>query len=598
MTSPINYSIAFVLVIFLSAEISFSQTEKSIVDNYRLALKQTLNDSIYQSTKLQGTMSMEKLSFPVVVYFRLPNTFRMEMQFQNLTFILMTNDSIKWEYNALEDKHSVTPVDEDESNKNGEDNNFDYANKTLLQYQELGYRLKLLGKVRLDSIEAYELELTKTKPRVKSRYYIGTRDNLLYKIIDEKGERIFSHYKIQQEFVFPLYIKDSGDDQPYEARFSNIEINLPLPDTLFEVPKHVLEMKANKTNQQNSLFDIADGFFKTKQYDSAVHYYTKIITEDAGNFRAHNSRGFTRLQQKEYYDAIADFSKALEIDPNHSTAYNNRGLAKYYLGDNAGAIKDYDKSLSLNPSVVTHKNKGTANMNMSQYEQAIADFDKALTLDPEDAEAHYKRGVSLAQLNRLEDALLEYNKALSLNLRSGELFNYKGVSEYRLERYDSARNSFAIAVKLNPENTQYIENHGRALYELHEYALATEQFASYLKLEADNSDIHNLIGLCKYHEENYKGAIKDFTKAIELKNNEAVYYDNRAAAKEMIEDYEGAIADYSESIRVYPNDASVFYKRGMIKIHTSRKLDGCLDLSTAKDMQYEPAKEAIMKNCN
>jgi hypothetical protein len=185
----------------------------------------------------------------------------MEMEFQKLTFILMSNDSVKWEYNPLEDKNTVTPVDKNEFTGNDKDNNFDYANKPLLQYRELGHKLKLLGKTRLDSLEVFELELIKKEPRVKARYYIGTRDNLLYKIIDEKGERIFSQYKIQQEFVFPLYIHDSGDDQPYEARFSNIEINLPLPDSLFEVPKRVLAIKANKTNQQNSLFDIADGFF-------------------------------------------------------------------------------------------------------------------------------------------------------------------------------------------------------------------------------------------------------------------------------------------------------------------------------------------------
>jgi hypothetical protein len=65
-----------------------------------------------------------------------------------------------------------------------------------------------------------------------------------------------------------------------------------------------------------------------------------------------------------------------------------------------------------------------------------------------------------------------------------------------------------------------------------------------------------------------------------------------------MEDYEGAIADYGESIRLYPNDASIFYRRGLLKIHTSKKLEGCMDLGTAHEMKYEPAKDAIMKNCN
>jgi tetratricopeptide (TPR) repeat protein len=104
--------------------------------------------------------------------------------------------------------------------------------------------------------------------------------------------------------------------------------------------------------------------------------------------------------------------------------------------------------------------------------------------------------------------------------------------------------------------------------------------------------------LCKYKEENYKGAIKNFSKSIEMDGKNAAYYDNRAAAKEMIEDYEGAITDYGESIRVYPNDASVFYKRGLIKLYTSKKMEGCIDLGTAHEMKYEPAKDAIFQNCN
>ena len=70
------------------------------------------------------------------------------------------------------------------------------------------------------------------------------------------------------------------------------------------------------------------------------------------------------------------------------------------------------------------------------------------------------------------------------------------------------------------------------------------------------------------------------------------------SAKEQIEDYEGAILDYTESISLDPTDPSTFYKRGLIKILSSKKLEGCLDLGTAKDMKYEAAKEAIMKNCN
>jgi hypothetical protein len=36
----------------------------------------------------------------------------------------------------------------------------------------------------------------------------------------------------------------------------------------------------------------------------------------------------------------------------------------------------------------------------------------------------------------------------------------------------------------------------------------------------------------------------------------------------------------------------------LIKILTSKKIEGCLDLTTANEMKYEPAKEAIMQHCH
>jgi tetratricopeptide (TPR) repeat protein len=114
----------------------------------------------------------------------------------------------------------------------------------------------------------------------------------------------------------------------------------------------------------------------------------------------------------------------------------------------------------------------------------------------------------------------------------------------------------------------------------------------------DDAEAHNMIGLCKYREEDYSGAIKKFSRSIELAPKNAQYLDNRASAKEHIQDFEGAIADYSASIGLYPSDPEVYYKRGLVKIHTSKKLEGCMDLGTASEMKHEGAKEAIRKNCN
>jgi hypothetical protein len=76
------------------------------------------------------------------------------------------------------------------------------------------------------------------------------------------------------------------------------------------------------------------------------------------------------------------------------------------------------------------------------------------------------------------------------------------------------------------------------------------------------------------------------------------YYLNRAEAREQVEDHVGALSDYSEFIKILPSNPYVFFKRGLIKIKTSQKLEGCMDLGTAKEMGYEAASEAIITYCN
>jgi len=58
------------------------------------------------------------------------------------------------------------------------------------------------------------------------------------------------------------------------------------------------------------------------------------------------------------------------------------------------------------------------------------------------------------------------------------------------------------------------------------------------------------------------------------------------------------LRNYSEFINILPSDPEVLYKRGLVKIHTSQKLEGCMDLGTAKEMGFADASEAIIKHCN
>lgn len=595
MACLITQCIALVCVLILTCSLpSYGQKESEIVSRYRAALGRGAEDIPDPPCVFQGTIKMGKITFNGIMYYRKPNV-RMELSMQGLTFISVQNDTISWSYNPVEDKHEVNLRTREESEQETErELTFDFASKDIINYKARGHKLKLTGIIKMDSLEVYALELTR-KNDTKIEFYLDTKTHLIYKIQAEGGHRYYANYSPYGDYVYPSFI---SDDQ-LEMVMSKIDVNVPIPDSLFTIPQTALDAEHKRQKYIEALLANGDSLQSKEDFAGAIRLYSEVLEYESNNYFAYNSRGLSKIHLQKYYEAISDFNTALEIQPNGSRAFNNRGLAKFYLGDNQGALDDYNAAITIDSVFVTaYKNRGLVYLRSGQYTEAADDFSKAVKWNAEDGEAHFKYGVAIAQLERYEEAIISYQKALALKYKTAEVYNYKGVSEYRLGHYDSAVLSFKTALDLETDHLQYLENYGNALYRLEDYSSALTQFEKYLKLKNDNPEIHNLIGLCKFQDEDYHSAIRNFSRSIEINPKSAIYYDNRAAAKEQLEDYEGAISDYTQSISIYPNDPEVFFKRGLIKIYTSKKIEGCMDLGTANDMKYEPAKDAILKNCN
>jgi len=73
---------------------------------------------------------------------------------------------------------------------------------------------------------------------------------------------------------------------------------------------------------------------------------------------------------------------------------------------------------------------------------------------------------------------------------------------------------------------------------------------------------------------------------------------NSGYAKAELQDYRGAIQDHNKAIELNPNDADAYFGRGLAKILSGQKDDGCLDLSKAGELGYAEAYEAIKESCN
>lgn len=580
---------------------AYAQKESDIVNKLRIALRDGALEKPEPSLAGKGIFNMQDMSFSGAMYYQYPIS-RMEMSIQGATFIRFDNDTLDWEYNPFEKQHYIRWKNT-ESRKHEMDLSkvLDFSSRPLLFYKKLKHQLKLKPEQKVDSVEAYVLELHMKESSIAPViFYINKRTNLIYKTQSGDNVRWYANYRHIGNYMYPAFMAYSDPSgSTMTLNFDELIVGKPIADSLLVIPQEAFDNHEKREKAISRTIAEADSLLNEGKYDAAMNRYNEVLKLDANNYNAYNGRGLVRIYTKKYYEAIGDLNTALEIDPQGSRAYNNRGLAKFYLGDKQSALSDYTEALKLDSNMfIAYKNRGLLYLRDSRYTEGAADFTKAMMLRPEDGDAHFKFGVAIAQLGRYEEALASYTKATSLDYLTEELYNYRGVTEYKLKKYSEATESFREAMKKNAENLQYVDNLGNALYRLQKYSEAEAVFEAYLKKSNKNADIYNMLGLCKYQEEEYKGAIANFTKAIEVNGKVAVFFENRGDAKSQLEDYTGAIADYTLSISVNPNDAELFFKRGMMKIRSSKKLEGCQDLGTAHDMKFEDAKDAIIKNCN
>lgn len=566
-----------------------AQSADEIIERFRSATSSAVEKS-QGSIVLKGELCAGELCFPSTLYLKFPRRFRLEMEVLNQSFLMIGNDSLRWEHNPL-GKSKLERLSPSNNSRGGPGNFLDFMGGRLTRYKELGIKVELLGKVQLDSVETFQIRAIGDSSTVT--YYLNTKNSLVNRII--RGDKVsdFRNYFTENGNLFPRLIIERSENQLMIFRFDSVAFDRPLEDDLFHIPDSVL----NKT--KNADYEDIKTLVDNGNYDEAIGRYNTVIRKEGGSRTLYNLRGLAHLRKGDYYTAIADFTRALEYQNDDPALYHNRGLAKFYLGDFTNSMKDYDAALALDTNLaVTYKERGVLFYRQSKYEQALEDFNRAIHLNPQGATLYFNRGATLAGLSRYEEAVRDYRECEALGYADPDLFNFRGVSHYRLKEYDTAAVYFKRAIAADAKNVRYRENLSRTHYALGAYEEAENLFLEILQDNPEKHDIANMIGLCRFAIEDYQGAVQYFTRAIEIDSAIALYFNNRASARALLEDYQGAIADYDKSISLHPNNPEVFFERGMLKIRTSKKIEGCMDLGTANEMKFEKAHEAILANCH
>merc|ERR1711972_66590 len=137
---------------------------------------------------------------------------------------------------------------------------------------------------------------------------------------------------------------------------------------------------------------------KRKNFDQAIEYYNKALTED-------NNRQ-TRNALRELERAKDKFERESYIDPAKAEKHREKGNEFFKSQNWAEAKKEYDEGIRRNPKdPKLYSNRAAALTKLLAYPDALKDLDECLKLDPTFVKAYSRKGAAHFWMK-------EYNKAL------------------------------------------------------------------------------------------------------------------------------------------------------------------------------------------
>jgi serine/threonine protein kinase len=220
------------------------------------------------------------------------------------------------------------------------------------------------------------------------------------------------------------------------------------------------------------------------------------------NSRAYNKRGLAHASTRNYEQAIHEYTRAIELGPLYAEAYNNRGSAYLILGSYRQAILDFSRALDLVPDFVAATiNRGIAYTAWENYERALADFNQAIALNAKNIYAYYNRGNTRVRMGHFKEALDDYDRAIELDGEFVAAYVNRGVVQNRLMHYQEAIADYNQAIALNPDEISAHYNRANACRALEQYLEAITDYGKVIELNPKHpyayqhrADVYRIIG--------------------------------------------------------------------------------------------------------
>ncbi|HVS01328.1 MAG TPA: hypothetical protein VMT16_01040, partial [Thermoanaerobaculia bacterium] len=173
------------------------------------------------SARITGSMSMGGMEVPVVFEWKRPDLVRMEFVVQGQTGIQAYDGETAWMYMPFMGKTEPEGMPEEQARDMKEQADFDGP---LVDYQQKGHALELLGKEEVEGTDAYKLKLTKaggdeTIIYIDADHFLEIKSESKRKQGDQEMEieTASGNYKQVGELVLPHSLQSQAKGAPAGA---------------------------------------------------------------------------------------------------------------------------------------------------------------------------------------------------------------------------------------------------------------------------------------------------------------------------------------------------------------------------------------------
>jgi outer membrane lipoprotein-sorting protein len=238
------------LLVLLLAPAVLAQTADDLVAKYVQARGGMDKIKAIQSLRMTGTMTTGQLEVPITMLMKRPNMVRMEFEVQGMTGVRAYDGQRGWALMPFLGSPDPEPISGRELQELEDQADLDGG---LVDYKEKGNSVELLGKDKMDGVDAYKLKLTRKNGDVDTIYldagtYLEIREDGQHTVQGslKDFETRISDYREVNGVKFPYAILSGikGAAEQQKLLIEKVEANTPIEMTLFKMPAAVAEKKA------------------------------------------------------------------------------------------------------------------------------------------------------------------------------------------------------------------------------------------------------------------------------------------------------------------------------------------------------------------